>query len=157
MKVDNGLLLPGNLGWLLNDSDLDRNIKNYFTKTDGEYATQLPALVKGIVQQLIDKYPPLAYFQTYLTERFNKDLVSGNFDSLTIEKTEDSIKEVLKNVRNFIVGKVPACLALGNYDNSKPEINNGKYPDIGPYIYRNKINLSKFSIQDVMSITNCKN
>ena len=86
-----------------------------------------------------------------------KDLVSGNFDSLTIEKTEDSIKDVLKNVRNFIVGKVPACLALGNYDNSKPETDNGKYPDIGPYIYRNKINLSKFSIQDVMSITNCKN
>ena len=157
------------LEWLLGEADahsLVGKMWEYFT--DPEYKNNQKAdFVDYVVSYLIEGFPPLAYFRSYLVEHLTHDFQTFTQNTLVFNDNHSSeascgvnhadiVQKVINSVRDFIKNKIPTILVLGGYKDSGP-VDNSRYSGISSYIYQNKISLRKTDVQDIMSVMNILN
>lgn len=89
-------------------------------------------------------FPLLRYFHDYLDEHLRNDLKTfkGTYD---LKLDDDEKKRVLKDVQEYVRGKVSTALVLGGYTPppSGTEPSNSDYPGIDQYIFQNQRKLAR--------------
>jgi hypothetical protein len=118
---------------------------------EGKYKTTTSQLVDN----LLKAYPILEYFRNCLQWRLEADFSS--FDNFikpgtapTTEITSGAVESVVDSVKKYIKGKLTTALVLGGYDD-------GTYPGLDNYMYKNQRSLLRSQVIDVMSLTNLVN
>lgn len=151
----------GIANWLLRNDPTDSQGKvrlenaMYAYFCANEWDNKVDSFAKDGVDGLVEAFPLLAYFESYLDERL-KDWLS-NFDQAKAQKNLSLVtgeeSRVCSAVREYIKTKVGTSLVLGGYSNSGPN-DNTRYPGIEQYIYQNQRKLTKVQARDIMSYTN---
>ena len=132
------------------------------TWVPGLYETpeQRDAFIEHLCDVLVDTYPLLGYFREYIRKHLHADYNTFPSGGL-VTITEASFRQTIQNIQAYIKDRVMTALILGEYTstdsfgNILPEDNN-RYPRIGPYIYQDKVFLSKPDVMDIMSASNVK-
>ena len=135
--------------WLLSSSNaLVSTLKDHFREV--EYPNNLKdGFVSELVDALVESFPPLTYFKSYLSEHLAHDFAVCPEPGISHSGGQVSVG----TVRDFVLSRVPTALVLGGYTapGRDEEPTNACYPGVDSYIKRTNAALRRQDVKDIMA------